>query len=211
MNASGYSERVESGALTLEQLCSAVESLLFVAGRPLAKAELRRILGVTATCLDEALAALSAACQSRGVRVQQTAEEAQMVTAPENARFIAALLGWPASVRLTAAALETLAVVAYRQPVTRGQIESIRGVNSDRALASLVAHGLVEEVGRAPTAGRPALFATTLAFLEQFGLPDLGALPDLPALVSLAETASEEVNGAAEGRRARVAGDGKAS
>lgn len=96
---------------------------------------------------------------------------------PENARFVAALLGLPLTAKLTSAALETLSVVAYRQPITRGQIEAVRGVNSDRALASLLQHSLVAEVGRAQTVGRPALFATTPEFLQQFGLTSLEELP----------------------------------
>jgi segregation and condensation protein B len=103
----------------------------------------------------------------------------QLVTAPENARYIAALLGLPMTARLTTAAMETLAVIAYQQPVTRAQIESIRGVNSDRALASLLQHGLVAEIGRAQTVGRPALFATTGEFLQQFGLTSLEQLPSV--------------------------------
>jgi segregation and condensation protein B len=79
--------------------------------------------------------------------------------------------------KLTTAAMETLAVISYRQPVTRAQIEAVRGVNSDRALASLIEHGLVVEVGRAQTVGRPALFATTSEFLQQFGLTGLEQLP----------------------------------
>ncbi len=79
--------------------------------------------------------------------------------------------------KLTTAAMETLAVVSYRQPITRSQIEAVRGVNSDRALASLIQHGLVAEIGRAQTVGRPALFATTLEFLQQFGLTSLDQLP----------------------------------
>jgi segregation and condensation protein B len=188
-------EHSELVARSQEHLCSALESLLFAAGRPLLKAELRRVLGVAAERLDAALAALDQACQGRGVRVQQNGEEVQLVTAPENARFVAALLGLPASARLTAAALETLAVVAYRQPVTRGQLERIRGANSDRALASLVAHGLVEEIGRAATVGRPTLFGTTLAFLEQFGLTDLAALPAAP----IARFAAEDAEGRSGG------------
>jgi len=78
---------------------------------------------------------------------------------------------------LTSAAMETLAVIAYRQPITRSQIEAVRGVNSDRALASLIQHGLVAEVGRAQTIGRPALFATTAEFLQLFGLTSLEELP----------------------------------
>jgi segregation and condensation protein B len=122
---------------------------------------------------------LAAECeaQGRGLRVQLVGNTAQFVSAPENARFVAALLGLPTQVKLTTAALETLAVVAYRQPITRSQIEFIRGVNSDRALASLLQHGLVIEVGRAATVGRPALFGTTAEFLQQFGLTSLDALP----------------------------------
>ncbi len=115
--------------------------------------------------------------QGRGIRLQRLGEQVQLVTAPENARYIAALLGLPMTARLTTAAMETLAVIAYRQPVTRAQIESVRGVNSDRALASLLQHGLVAEVGRAQTVGRPALFATTSEFLQQFGLTSLEQLP----------------------------------
>ena len=101
----------------------------------------------------------------------------QLVTAPENARYIAALLDLPMTARLSTAAMETLAVISYRQPITRAQIEAIRGVNSDRAVASLIQHGLVVEIGRAQTVGRPALFVTTPEFLQQFGLTSLEQLP----------------------------------
>jgi segregation and condensation protein B len=161
----------------LEQLTSALESLLFVAGRPLERAELRRLLSVSNEQLDAGLAALTSDCERRGVRVQRLGEQVQLVSAPENAQYVAALLGLPSQAKLTTAALETLAVVAYRQPITRSQIEIIRGVNSDHALASLVAHSLVSEVGRAATVGRPALFATTSEFLQQFGLASLETLP----------------------------------
>jgi segregation and condensation protein B len=161
------------------QLKSALESLLFVAGRPLERAELRRLLTISEAQLEGALAALAADCEKRGVRVQRLGEQIQFVSAPENARYIAAFLGLPTQVKLTTAALETLAVITYRQPITRSQIETIRGVNSDRALASLIAHSLVNEVGRAATVGRPALFATTPEFLHQFGLTSLEHLPQL--------------------------------
>ncbi len=103
--------------------------------------------------------------------------QVQLVTAPENARYIAALLGLPMTAKLTNAALETLSVIGYRQPITRAQIEAVRGVNSDRALLSLIQHGLVVEIGRAQTVGRPALFATTPEFLQQFGLTSLDQFP----------------------------------
>ncbi len=186
------------------QLKSALESLLFVAGRPLERSELRRLLTINDAQLDAALNALAAECEKRGVRVQRLGEQVQFVSAPENARYIAAFLGLPTQVKLTTAALETLAVITYRQPITRSQIETIRGVNSDRALASLIAHSLVNEVGRAATVGRPALFATTPEFLHQFGLTSLEHLPRLDAdentLEALAANGSAPVtNGHSKG------------
>ncbi len=161
------------------QLGAAIESLLFVSGRPLELVELRKLLDVDDQHLSSALHALkqNLDSQERGIRLQTLGEKVQLVTAPENARYVAALLGLPITAKLTPAALETLAVIAYRQPLTRSQIEAIRGVNSDRALASLLQHGLVAEVGRAQTIGRPALFATTPEFLQQFGLTSLDQLP----------------------------------
>jgi len=169
--------------LTREQLAAAIESLLFVSGRPLAQNELRKLLDTDDAHLAEGLQTLEQQLdrQERGIRLQRLGEQVQLVTAPANARYIAALLGLPMTAKLTAAALETLAVISYRQPVTRTQIEAVRGVNSDRALASLIQHGLVTEVGRAQTIGRPTLFATTPEFLQQFGLTKLEQLPQLPA------------------------------
>jgi segregation and condensation protein B len=165
--------------LPLQHIVSAIESLLFVAGRPLEHAELRKLLNIDDARLAGSLQMLAdnLESQGRGIRLQWLGEHVQLVTAPENARFVAALLGLPMTAKLTTAAMETLAVVSYRQPVTRAQIEAIRGVNSDRALASLIQHGLVAEVGRAQSVGRPALFATTGEFLQQFGLTRLEQLP----------------------------------
>jgi segregation and condensation protein B len=164
---------------TTRKLAAAIESLLFVSGRPLEYAELRKLLDIDNAQLQHGLQTLERDLvdQERGVRLQRLGEQVQLVTAPENARYVAALLGLPMTARLTPAALETLAVIAYRQPVTRSQIEATRGVNSDRALASLIQHGLVAEIGRAQTIGRPALFATTTEFLQQFGLTSLDQLP----------------------------------
>jgi len=165
--------------LSDQQLGAAVESLLFVSGHSLERAELRKLLGVDEERLAVALEVLSVDLKEhkRGVRLQYCGEQIQLVTAPEHAQYIAALLGLPMTAKLTSAALETLSVIAYRQPLTRSQIEAIRGVNSDRALANLLQHGLVAEVGRAPTIGHPALFATTPEFLQQFGLTSLQQLP----------------------------------
>lgn len=171
------------------QLGAAIESLLFVSGRPLARAELRKLLEVDEAHLTRGIQALEHALaqQGRGIRLQLLAEQVQLVTAPENARYIAALLGLPMTAKLTSAALETLAVIAYRQPITRSQIEAVRGVNSDRALASLLQHALVAEIGRAQTVGRPALFATTSEFLQQFGLTRLEQLPGIEPVGAVAE------------------------
>src|SRR5260221_5591545 len=161
------------------EIGAAIESLLFVSGRRLERAELRKLLAVDEATLLQSLRALEQHLeqQGRGIRLQLLGEQVQLVTAPENARYVAALLGLPMTAKLTTAALETLAVISYRQPVNRTQIEAVRGVNSDRALASLIQHGLVAEIGRAQTVGRPALFATTLEFLQQFGLTSLDQLP----------------------------------
>jgi segregation and condensation protein B len=164
---------------TTAKIATAIESLLFVSGRPLERVELRKLLNVDDVSLTSGLQELAEHLESqgRGIRLQRLGEQVQLVTAPENAHYVAALLGLPMTAKLTTAAMETLAVIAYRQPITRAQIEAVRGVNSDRALASLVQHGLVAEVGRAQTVGRPALFATTPEFLQQFGLTGLEQLP----------------------------------
>lgn len=164
-----------------QQLGAIIESLLFVSGRPLERAELRKLLTVDGERLERGLLTLreALASQQRGIRLQLLGEQVQLVTAPEHARHVAALLGLPMTAKLTTAALETLAVITYRQPITRSQIEAVRGVNSDRALTSLIQHGLVAEVGRAQTVGRPALFATTPEFLQQFGITTLEELPGI--------------------------------
>ena len=167
--------------LTDKQYSAVIESVLFVSGRPLERAELRKILALDEARLVAGLQLLEDELvrQERGIRLQRLGEQVQLVTAPENARYVAALLGLPMTAKLTSSALETLAVVAYRQPITRSQIEGVRGVNSDRALASLLQHSLVIEVGRAQSVGRPALFATTPEFLQLFGLTSLEQLPSV--------------------------------
>ena len=156
-----------------------VESLLFVAPEPIELARLAQVLGVEPGEVKAALARLSESCRTRGVRLQRQAEAVQLVTAPEAAPVVARFLGAQVRSRLSAAALETLAIVAYRQPVTRAQIEAIRGVNCERALATLQARSLIAEVGRQETVGRPILLGTTMEFLEYFGLTDLTDLPPL--------------------------------
>lgn len=166
--------------LDLPALKNLVESLLFVAGGPVQLGQLEKALGVTKSALAEALAALQQDCHGRGVRIQQQDGTVQMVTSPEAAPFIEPFLGIDGRNRLSPAAMETMAIIAYRQPMTRARIEAIRGVNSDHVVATLLARGLIAEVGRLETAGRPTLLATTPEFLQYFGIESPQDLPPLP-------------------------------
>lgn len=158
---------------------AALEALLFVAGQPVGLGELARALELGAEAVRQHLAELEAALLGRGLRLQRHGERVQLVTAPEAGPFIERFLGGQSEARLSQAALETLAIVAYKQPVTRAQVEAIRGVDCGRALATLRARELIEEVGRADGPGRPALYSTTMRFLEYFGLRHPGELPPL--------------------------------
>ncbi len=166
-----------------------LESVLFVADEPVELASLARIADARQEDVSRALDALAGDCQARGVRLQRTGSAYQLVTAPEAAPYVERFLGVDEDHRLSHAALETLAIIAYKQPITRPAIEAIRGVNCDRALASLRARGLITEVGRAGGAGRPYLFGTTFRFLEYFGLekPE-----DLPPLAPRTQATDEE-------------------
>jgi segregation and condensation protein B len=158
------------------------EALLFIAERPLSSTELGELAGVPRLQAEAALASLGdyLAEQERGIQLQRHDDEWQLVTAP---RVGARLASYAAreEARLSPAALEALAVVAYRQPCTRGDVERVRGVDSDYVIRSLMHRRLVVELGRRDTPGRPVLFGTTFTFLERFGLT---SLDDLPALSS---------------------------
>jgi len=156
-----------------------IESLLFVANEPVRVDRLASVLGISLEQTEEALQALRQEYTHRGLRLQRQGQRVQIVTAPEAAECVRRFLGLEVSGKLSPPALETLAIVAYRQPVTRAQVESIRGVNSDSVLRTLVNHGLIEEHGRLEQAGRPIIYATTFEFLQQFGLSGLDQLPPL--------------------------------
>ena len=167
------------GAPDDETLPSLIEALLFVSDGPVEPRILGRTLGVTIRRVSRAVEELRESLEGHGVRVQTGPDGVQLVTAPHAAPQVEALLGLEQGRRLSTAALETLAVIAYQQPVTRATIESVRGVNCDGALQTLRARGLISQSGRAPGPGRPALFVTTQRFLEHFGL---GSARDLPPL-----------------------------
>jgi segregation and condensation protein B len=159
------------------ELAILVESLLFVAPEAVKITVLADALEETPERIEEALADLMAGQVARGVRVQRQGERVQMVTAPEAAAAIERFLGLDLTTKLSPAAMETLAIIAYRQPVTRAQIDELRGVASDGVLRTLVHRGLVEQGERLEQAGRPFQFRTTFDFLQHFGLQSLGDLP----------------------------------
>ncbi len=160
------------------ELKALLESLLFVADRPVTVEDLAAALEVPADDVAAALAVLDAEYVHRGLRIQRRGERLQLVSAPEAGPAIERFLDLEISGRLSTAALETLSIVAYRQPVTRAQVEAIRGVQSAGILRSLVRRGLLEAVDRASTVGRPFLYGTTFEFLQQFGLQSVRDLPD---------------------------------
>ena len=159
-----------------------IESLLFVADEPVAIGRLAAAIGVNREAVEETLRVLSEEYSQRGLRIQRKGERVQMVTAPEAAPHIERFLDLELSSKLSAPALETLAIVAYQQPVTRAEMEAVRGVNCDSVLRTLLSKGLIEEVGRLPQAGRPIVYGTTFEFLQHFGLQDLAELPPLENL-----------------------------
>ncbi|MDE3112233.1 MAG: SMC-Scp complex subunit ScpB [Chloroflexota bacterium] len=157
-------------------LANRTEAVLFVAEKPVPRSELARVVGCTPRQLESALAELAAAYEVSGLRLQHANDEWQIVTAPEMASFVSTYLGAD-RLRVSPASLETLAVVAYRQPITRAEVEAVRGVNCDQTIYTLMSRRLIEERGRKETAGRPILYGTTWEFLECFGLASLDQLP----------------------------------
>ncbi len=160
-------------------LTARLEALLFVAPEPVSARQLAQALEMPVREVEQALSELAEDLRARGLRLQQHRGRWQLTTAPELAPLVERFLGLEATSRLSRAALETLAIIAYRQPISRPQVDAIRGVNSDGVIRSLLSKGLIEEVGRAEGPGRPILYGTTAAFLQAFGLASLDELPPL--------------------------------
>ena len=170
----------------------ALEALLFSSDEPVTLALLAESLDAPAAEVAEAIQALDAEYQSRqaGVQLREIAGGHLLVTSPEHAEWVGRLLRGRKRARLSRAALETMAIVAYKQPVTKGEIEAIRGVDSSAVLATLMERNLITIRGRSKVVGRPLLYGTTGEFLDYFGLRDLGELPrpeELRALVAARE------------------------
>lgn len=160
-------------------LGSVVEALLFVATAPVPITALAEATGATIEQTEAAVAWLRDSVHARGVRVQTLRNTVQLVTAPDYAYWIERFLGLDLSGKLSVAALETLAIIAYRQPITRAEIDMIRGVNSTGTIRTLLQRELVEEVGRLETVGNPYQYGTTPTFLQYFGLASLDQMPAL--------------------------------
>ncbi|GAA0481440.1 SMC-Scp complex subunit ScpB [Virgibacillus sp. MSP4-1] len=169
--------------MELQKLKAATEGLLFASGEEgLSKKQLAKVLEVDQTAVDVIVDELKYDYEheQRGITIMQSADFFHLTTKPEHAHYFEKLVETPSSSRLSQAALETLAIIAYNQPITRTEIEEIRGVNSDGPVQTLISRQLIEEAGRKETSGRPVLFVTTTQFLSFFGLTSLEELPPLP-------------------------------
>jgi segregation and condensation protein B len=156
-----------------------LESILFVASGPVSTTRLGTVLDLSPAVVRSLLSDLEQDYLNRGLRLQWIGQNVQLTTAPEASEVVERFLGLEVTTRLSQAALEVLAIVAYLQPITRPSIDSIRGVNSDGALRTLLSKGLIEEQGRMDTPGRPILYGTTPEFLQHFGLSIIDQLPPL--------------------------------
>jgi segregation and condensation protein B len=156
-----------------------LEALLFAAPSSVTYAQLAAALELPLPEVEKGLVELQARYNQGGLRLQRHQGRVQLTTAPEAAQLVERFLGLDATSHLSRAALETLAMIAYQQPVTRPAIDAVRGVNSDGVLKSLLNKGLIQEAGRAERPGRPILYNTTPDFLQHFGLNSLEELPPL--------------------------------
>jgi segregation and condensation protein B len=166
-----------------DQIIARLEALLFVAAGSVLPSQLATALDLPARVVENALDILENRLASdtapRGMRLQRHFGRVQLTTSPDVAADVERFLGLESTSKFSRAALETLAIIAYQQPVTRPEIDAVRGVSSDGVLKSLLSKGLIQEVGRAERPGRPILYMTTTDFLQNFGLNSLEELPPL--------------------------------
>jgi len=181
-------------APSIELTEAALEALLFVAERPLSRREIASLAGTDRATVDARLGDLEVSLRARGVRLLVDGDRVELATAPEGGALVARYIGADA-VRLSPASLETLAIVAYRQPVTRAAIDRIRGVDSDYTVRTLLHRRLIVELGRSEAPGRPFLYGTGFEFLERFGLSSLEELPvlDVDVAARLGEEGGDPV------------------
>ncbi|MBU0501839.1 MAG: SMC-Scp complex subunit ScpB [bacterium] len=157
-----------------------LESVLFVARKPLSVDEIVEVVGYHPELIKTLLEELIVEHQSKGINVVKVAGGYLMGTAADNAEYVHKVLHKRVETTLTPKSLETLAIIAYKQPVTRAEIERVRGVNSDGPIDTLLAKRLIKDLGRSEAPGRPYIYETTTEFLRHFGLESLKNLPPLP-------------------------------
>jgi segregation and condensation protein B len=178
----------------IELTDAALEALQFVAERPLSRREIAQLAGTDRETVDARLGDLEVSLRDRGIRLVIDGDRVELATAAEGGALVARYVGADA-IRLSPASLETLAIVAYRQPITKSAVERIRGVDSDYTIRTLLHRRLVVELGRSDSPGRPFLYGTAFEFLERFGLTSLEDLPPLDVDVAdrLADEGGEPV------------------
>lgn len=166
---------------SLAEISAICEALIFVSNEPLPSEKIASIIGESKEIIDAAIESLAADYQERksGLQIRKIAGGWEIVTRPEYHEYIQALLKAKPSAKLSVAALETLAVIAYKQPITMAEILEIRGVQSASAIKTLLDKKLIVTKGRKNTVGRPILYGTSKEFLIQFGLKDLSELPSV--------------------------------
>ncbi len=160
-------------------LTALVEAILFVSPEPVSANQIGSLLDVPPREIKNAFTELDQLYADRGIRLQYHQNKVQITSAPEAALILESMLNLETTSTLSQAALETLSIIAYQQPITRPQIDSIRGVNSDGVLKTLLNKGLIDDVGREEGPGRPILYSTTTEFLKYFGLSSYYELPPL--------------------------------
>ncbi|MEI7690556.1 MAG: SMC-Scp complex subunit ScpB [bacterium] len=173
------------------KISKAIESILFIADKPVSVKELANITGFMVTDIQEALRELSLEYEKRGICFSRKGEFISFVTAPDCAKYVSKYLNEELRHDLSPAGLETLAIITYKQPLTRVEIEEIRGVNSDQTLRNLMIRGLIAEVGRKETIGRPILYGTTMEFVQYFGLLEEKNIPKFDDLRLFKEKTNE--------------------
>ncbi len=156
-----------------------IEALLFVSPELISIPQIANALNSSVREVEKSLEELDRLFANRGIRLQRVSRSVQLITAPEISADVQRFLDLEETSRLSRAALEVLAIVAYQEPVTRPQIDAVRGVNSDSVMRTLLRHGLIDEVGRTDGPGRPFIYATTSDFLNHFGLTSIEELPPL--------------------------------
>ena len=179
---------------TSDMIIARIEALLFVSAGGVAPSQIATALDIPLRIIESNLEILeqrlASESQPHGIRLQRHRGRVQLTTSPDFAKDIERFLGLESSNKLSRAALETLAIIAYQQPATRPEIDAVRGVSSDGVLKNLLSKGLVQELGRAERPGRPILFTTTSDFLQHFGLNSLEELPPLSIDLFAPPTAS---------------------